>query len=594
MARWTALTPRVVSTFTHVVGVARRAVDTARHWLSRPKPRAIIPPYVNLRTRARFLSKIFLPIGLGFFCLIYGFFFALTAPYLVVPFTVPIVLLVLLAIWALPDQAHAPARSIELFFGWLIISLVLWPNYLALSLPGLPWITMLRLTGFPMAFLILISLSTSPAFRREIGETVRSVPFFWGIFLTFVVMQFITIVFAKALGVAIQKALLQQIYWTAMTVIAAWVCRTPGRAERYAALTVVLALPIMALTLWEGRVQHLLWAGHVPSFLKIEDPGVILALSATTRTASGVYRAKATFSTPLGLAEYLALITPFLLHYVFSSYRWPVRVGAALLLPILFRCINLTDSRLGVVGYLVSVLLYVLFWGVMRLSRNRTDLFAAAVVYAYPAFFGVAMIGILAVGRLKRMVFGGGAQAASNAARDAQVSMGVPKVLANPIGHGPSQGGNAMGYGADSFITIDNYYLTLALDYGIVGITAFLAMFLLPIAWSMRALLLNHAGKNRELTLLIPLSISISAFLVIKGVFSQQDNHTLVFAMLGMIIGLLYRIKVEQEGLAVAKAGAVKAASQTPRRRSGLAPASQDAARLRAADASRQTPSGQA
>lgn len=534
MAPWRT---SLLSVWRIVVSILVRAWPFRR----KPKPFPVMKPYVNLRTWSRRLTLILFPIGLGFFCLIYGFFFALTAPYLLVPFTVPIVALVLLSVWALPDQAHAPTRSVELMFGGLLICLVLWPNYLALSLPGLPWITALRLTGFPMAFLFLICLSTARPFREELRETIGAVRWLGPAMLTFVVMQFVTIVFAKSIPLAVQKSLLQQVYWTGVFVIAAWICRTPGRAERYVALFVVLALPIMAMTIWEARIQKVLWSGHVPPFLKIEDPGVILALSATTRTASGVYRAKATFSTALGLAEFLAMITPFLIHYMMSKYPLIIRVGSALLLPVLFQCIVMTDSRLGIVGYLVSVTLYVLFWGLMRLSRNRTDLFAAAVVYAYPAMFTVAVFGVMFVGKLNRMVFGSGAQAASNAARQSQLEMGIPKVLANPIGHGPSQAGMAMGYGADSFITIDNYYLTLALDYGLIGITAFLALFLVPIGWSVRALLTSQVARDREMTLMIPLAISISAFLVIKLVFSQQDNHTLAFAMVGMMAGLLYR-----------------------------------------------------
>ena len=43
--------------------------------------------------------------------------------------------------------------------------------------------------------------------------------------------------------------------------------------------------------------------------------------------------------------------------------------------------------------------------------------------------------------------------------------------------------------------------------------------------------------------MLIPLSAALSAFLMIKSVFSQQDSHSLVYMMLGMIAALVYRSK---------------------------------------------------
>ena len=104
----------------------------------------------------------------------------------------------LMAIWALPDRPHAPTKTMEFFFAGLMVSSIVWPNYLALALPGLPWITVIRLTAFPMAFLLLISLSTSVSFRSELRQSLRAVPGLWLAFLVFVVMQFVTIAFSRA------------------------------------------------------------------------------------------------------------------------------------------------------------------------------------------------------------------------------------------------------------------------------------------------------------------------------------------------------------------------------------------------------------
>lgn len=521
-------------------------------------------PYINLRSPSRLITRIVFPFGLGFFCLIYGFFYALTTPYLIVPVTIPIVALVLMSIWALPDRPHAPTKTMEFFFAALLIILILWPNYLALALPGLPWITGLRLAGFPMAFFFLICLSTSKEFRAELGEAMRSVPYLWVVLTVFVVMQFITIPFGKSPPAGAQRALLQQVNWTSMFLIGAWVGRTPGRAQRYIILAMLLAIPISAIDILEAHEQKVLWVGHVPSFLKVDDPSAALILSSAIRGATGLYRVKATFSTPLGLAEYLALLTPFALHMFFGQNRFLTKAVGLLLLPFLFYCIRMTDARLGIVGLLVSILAYVLFWGLLRLFRNRTDLFAAAVVYAYPALFCTAAAAVLFVHRLNVMVFGGGAQEASNEARKNQLHMAIPKIIANPIGHGPGGSGAAMGYAAGDFITIDNYYLNLALDYGVIGITAFLAMFLMVITAGVRATVRSAQIREKEITLLVPLTVVMSAFLVIKLVFSQPDNHPLVFAMLGLLVGLIYR--VQAANAQITTAAPVKPGAKASRR----------------------------
>jgi len=496
----------------------------------------------------RRIGRFIFPIGLVFFCLFYGFAFALTAPYLLIPFVVPILILVLLAIWALPDAPHAPTRSMEFCFAAVIISRVLWPNYLAVELPGLPWITILRLAGIPMAILLLVCLSTSISFRSELYQSLRAIPGLLACTVGLTVVEFATLPMSAQPTASLQVALLDLIYMVAPILIGAWLARTPGRASRYVELLMLLAAPIMALTIIETRMQEVLWTGHIPSFLKINDPAAVRMMSSVVRGTTGEYRSKATFTTALGLAEYLAVLTPFFIHGAIRSRSAIIRLLSALALPLSFYCILTTDARLGVVGFLVSFLLYILFWGLGRFANNRRDIVGATVVYGYPAFFAAFMVAVLSIHRLRILVLGGGEQQSSNDARVSQMSAGIPNVLKNPFGHGLAQAGNYVGLSSTDFITIDNYYLTIALDIGIIGLIMFIGMFMSAIIYSIIiSLRYSHVSEDDELSLLIPSSVSISAFLVIKSVFSQTDSHVLLFALLGIAAGLVYRAKVAAE-----------------------------------------------
>lgn len=516
----------------------------------------VMRPYVNLRTRWRIAALIFTPIALAGFCLVYSFFFALTAPYLILAFVTPIAALALLSIWALPDRPNAPTKAMELFFAAALICLIVWPNYLALVLPGLPWITATRLTGTPMALLMLIAFSTSQRFREEIGEVVATIPNLWVWFAAFIGIQFITIATGGSPGAAFSKWIIQQQNWVAFPIVAAWVCRFPGRAERYVFTAIIFSVPLLAIAIKEYSQNALLWLGHIPSFLKIEDPRIAsMIYSSITRGATGQYRAKAVFSTPLGLAEYFSLLTPFAIHYAVGKYNIFKRMFGIALLPALFYGVRLTDARLGVLGFLVSVMLYILIWGLMRFRRNRRDLLAATIIYAYPAVFAVAFVAVSAIQPLHVLVFGGGAQEASNAARIHQLVMGIPKIMSNPIGHGGGGAGAAMGYGAGEFVAIDNYYLALGLAYGVIGIVSFLGIFLLTIGWSIRSCLgISGHQYDKELSLLIPISVCLSAFLVIKTVFAQIDLHPLLFMWVGVAAALVWRSRnLVRDSVAAAK-----------------------------------------
>lgn len=504
----------------------------------------VLEPYANDRSLRRRLVRYGLPPALGVLCLAYGFFFAVTAPYLILPFAIPVVLVAGLAIWALPESATAPTRTMELFFAGLFIGLILWPNYLALALPGLPWITMIRITGFPMVFLFLVSLSMSARLRDDLAQAFADTPLVWRIFAVFVVLQFASIPFAAShFAGALQRVVINQVNWTFVFLIAAYVCRTPGRAQSYIGLVVALAVPILAISLLEASHQSVLWRNHVPTFLKVPDEVAQLYLAGSMRSGLGIYRTKATFSTALGLSEYLALITPFVIHYGVGRYPVALRLFSVAMLPVIFLVVRQTDSRLGVVGFFISFLLYFLVWSVRRFRHAPRDLLATAIVYAAPVVFAVAAGSVLIFHRVNVLVLGGGAQAGSDAARQAQLAMGIPKILSHPFGHGAGMSGLAMGYAPGEFITVDNYYLSIGLEYGVVGLACFFLLFLIPMIMAAKYAIQTPPQRSSDLELLMPLSVALVVFLVIKSVFSQPDNHPIAFLYLGMTLALAARAR---------------------------------------------------
>jgi hypothetical protein len=510
-------------------------------WLTRPRPRRwpILRPYVNPRHPARVIAKVALPVGLAVICLIYGFLFGLTAPFLLLPFAAPIVILVLLAIWALPETKTAPTTTMEILFAGVLISILTWPVYLAIAIPGLPWITLIRLTSFPMTFLFLVSLSTSSRFRHELGSVLFSIRPLWICLAIFVAIQFLTLPLAKRFGNSMEAAIINQINWTTMLLMAMWVASKPGRVELYTKLLVILAVPMIIIALFEAKTDQVLWFNNVPSFLKIDSE--LAAQYMATGVRNNMNRVKTIYSNPLTFAEYLALTTPFVIHMAMQRYNVLARVAAVFMIPLFFHCVRLTDARLGMVGMLVSFLSYFLLWGLLQLRRNVRSLLAAAVVYAYPAMFCMVMLAVMTIHRFHVLIFGADYVESSNEARQGQIRRGLPQILAQPWGHGANSAGEAVSKGG--FITVDNYYLTLGLDYGILGVGLFVAMFVMAMIVGTRGLLDDPRRiDDREKTLLMPLICSMAVFLVIKSVLSQIDNHALAFTLLGLLVGLGYRV----------------------------------------------------
>ncbi|HEX4182361.1 MAG TPA: O-antigen ligase family protein, partial [Caulobacteraceae bacterium] len=424
------------------------------------------------------------------------------------------------------------------------------PNYLAIALPGLPWITLVRLFAFPATAVLLVCISISGSFRKSLSSAYKNIPILPISLLVFVCIQGLSIVTSKEKADSLQKFFIDQIYWSIMYVISTYVFLKPGRAEKWAALLWATIAPISLIAFRENQLRHVIWAGHIPGFLKIEDKNIQMVLAGIYRSYTNIYRVQATASTSLGLSEYLAILLPFVIHFAVGPYSRRTKGLAVFSIPVILYVILISGSRLGVLGFGLSALIYPLIWAILKWKRERGGLLAPAIVLAYPAVFGAAIAASLVIGRIRKAVWGGGASQSSTDSRMIQIKMGIPKILHNPFGYGVGQGADTLGYYTPGgMLTIDTYYLLIALEYGVIGFIVYYGMIGLYIYYSGRYSLFERP-KERELTLTIPAFISLVNFFIIKSAFSQADNHPLIFMIMGMVVALCYRIRLEREGAA--------------------------------------------
>ena len=166
------------------------------------------------------------------------------------------------------------------------------------------------------------------------------------------------------------------------------------------------------------------------------------------------------------------------------------------------------------------------------------------MIAAYPAFFVAFITASFFVGRIRRMVWGSGETQASDEARKEQLRLGIPKVFSHPWGYGTARGADELGVtpGPLGIVTIDNYFLLVALDWGILGFIVYYGMIVMAV-WAAGRQLATDRLRSREQAWLIPATIALVEFFVIKTIFSQTHNHKIEFMLLGMVCALLYRIK---------------------------------------------------
>ena len=513
----------------------------ARSW-ARPAP-ALEPyhqPEAPLRHALRKFAVVALIILIG---MIYGFLIAIFPAFLYLYLALPIGLLALFVIWALPETDNAPTGAIRWLFFAIVATVSLWPNYLAIVVPPLPWVTFMRLWSIPLTLLLVISLSISTRFRTEMSEWFTTSREILVMMIIFVFLGAVTLPLTQTPFGSFNRYLISQFEWTSVFFAACFVFRKPGSVLLWAKIFCGCAIFLAVSSVIEYRNNQVPWANHIPPFLKIESELVQDILRGGVRSATGRYRVQSIFATSLNFAEFLALSTPFTLHFLIHTKRAIVRWGLLAYIPFLFWIILLTDSRLGMVGFFASILGYGFLWSYKRWRDDKTSIVVATVVYGYPAIVALFLALSLVWRRLEVMVWGGGPQQASNDARELQWIWGMRGFKEWPIGYGNGEAARVVGWTNQAGeLSLDSYYLTILLDYGLIGFIAYFGMFAVA-GW--KSFTTGMKSKDQEIDLLLPMSIMIGVFILIKSVLSQDDNHTLMFMALGAVVALYHRFRIE-------------------------------------------------
>jgi hypothetical protein len=453
---------------------------------------------------------------------------------------VPILLMFALILWMLPDLGTIQTGWLEKSVVWFVGLSVLWPSYVAVNIPGLPWITPPRAAALTLTVVFILNFATSAELRKGIADAMNSVPWARKLFWCFWAVTTFSIVLGPQVFFSLSKYVNNQIFWTMMLAVSTWLALREGFAMRISRVVAWTIIIVSVLAIYETHIQSIFWLGRLPSFLKADLSLFEQLGEAETRAGLQQYRARGTFSVALYFAEYLSISFPFVLHFLVNSKRVShfilLSAGAVAVMIAMYE----TGSRSAMLGLLLSFITYgfMLSWRV-RLQRPGS-IPAAASLYAYPIF--AMLTGVLVVfwRRAHVLIIGGGAQQASTDTRETQWAMGLPKIAAHPFGSGPGQSGNVLGYfnpGSEN-PTVDSYFLTLLLDYGVLGLITFVSLFGVIIWKGFRG---YNRAKTEEFLLLAPITVALFNFLVIKAVSSTEFNMPIALILVGCALGLIGR-----------------------------------------------------
>lgn len=453
---------------------------------------------------------------------------------------VPILILFGIILWMLPDIGGTQADLLAKGLIWFAAVSVLWPNFVALNAPGLPWITPTRIVVFSALAVFLFNYSTSAEMRQQIADSMKSVPWLGKFFWFFWAMTTISLVMSATLSFSLTKYINNQIFWTMMFALSAWLSVRKGFAESLGRILAWTVICIAILAMVEYQRQSVFWLPWLPSFLKADTELLAQMGSTNFRAGTTAYRVRGTFAGALYFAEYLAIAFPFVVHQLASAKKlWHVVVMSFAVLAVAIVMV-LTGSRSAALALLLTPLGYCFMLAWRARTQQVTSLAASGVVFAYPMLVGVFGIVVVFWRRLHVMIIGGGQHQASTDSRATQWAMGWPKIATHPLGHGVGRSGEELGFynpGSDN-PTVDSYFLTVLMDYGPLGLIAYVGIFLTAIWHGFRGFS-RAAANNADVMMFAPITVSLTNYFILKMVSSTESNTPIIIIMLGCIMGLV-------------------------------------------------------
>ena len=502
------------------------------------KSARILPQYNSLQHRPWWKAASVAFVVMGVFLTMYtGFLVAVggTMAFRFVGF--PIGLMALFGLWLLPDVDKADSTPFYKLLAAYMFLTVAWPSYIAIAIPGLPWMTPPRMI---LAVLLLSMLTHFPQIaeaRRKVVDLITYDGLAFKLYMLFVVMELVVIPLAVSPLDVLSYEIMQSVLDLSAMVAAAWLFSDVRNVPRLMRVFVYAAIFTMLVAILENFMQRPPWMGYIPSFFKIDADLLETYMSPQARIGDGRYRVRATFGIVLYYSQYLGIVIPPLLYEMWRMRGWK-RAVALLLIPLILQAVWFCNARTAFVAMFVSLFGYAGMIMVRQLFFKKPgDALKPGILAALVLLSIAGMAGAIATShRLQMYTIGGNQHAGSNAVRDQQWAGAWRAVARNPIGVGMGTPLPEVGAVSKKGIAIvDSYYINLLVGVGPLGFIGFIGC-LARVAWLGVVTFMRATEEIDEWG--GALALAMINFIISLYVISFADNNYLMFTVAVALLAL--------------------------------------------------------
>ena len=436
---------------------------------------------------------------------------------------------VFIAIAAAPQRKAVSKKIIMPIVIAAVALMPLWPVYIHLRVGPMPLLTPPRVLFYVLTAFWLYDMMSSPLRRGQFVSALKRGPWLAGAVIGFFALNALSVPIAEGSKFAATEFFRQVIIWLLPFFALATYVRRRRDFVRILMATAAGAGVAGAIAIAEYGTGTLLAAKLSPFIMTKAE---WLSIAQELKSRDGVFRAQATHTHPISLGEYLTVCAPLAFAFAIAAngarrYFW--LVALALIRGGIFA----TSSRgalfalavgLGVTGAIFAA----------QLLRNA-DLFKFRPVIGLFSL-GLILASPVLVIAAHHVVTGeaGTSAARSSQGRIDQIKMAWPKIVKRPVGgHGTGRSARIVGYYGRA-LSLDNYYLSLAVDLGFPGPICFLSIMIIAVRSSRQG---AQTGPPAERWALTGLAAALAAFAVSRTIISQTGNLSFFFPLIGAYLG---------------------------------------------------------
>jgi len=427
-----------------------------------------------------------------------------------------------------PSNVMAPERLMRGVLSLLLFTWVVWPSYISYKFGPLPGINPTRLIYWGLISFWAYWVIASGNLKQQVTDALSRHKLFLTLLLALPAWQ----LFSSFMG----AATFPSIYFTVkasaggllLFFVAISIIRTREQVEN--ALTWVLAAALVVALI--GIAEAVRGSNPFIALLP-NDPEQLAAMDwiIQDKSRSGVYRISSTFAHPLTLGEYLLMCIPVAGCLAAIGATRLRRILAFIYFPTSAVAIYATHTRSAMVG--VGVLFVIIFTVIGIGSIRKQANFKGAVAGTF--LLVCVLLASIAAGAFAVNLAKGrdrDEQGSTNA-RFIQLDIGTKALSSSPIyGYGPGMAVEKIGFlpGAKT-LTIDNHYLSVALDTGLIGVAVYCLIFLFPIAIGIK---LGLSGFSPVHLMALATAVALIAFGFEKLVLSLTHNFDFAYILIAM------------------------------------------------------------